>query len=120
MAQSVDDTEKEKQLRIKLHRTISNSRLVKANGKTLEFHHLGDLQDITPYQVWGKDGVHKYEGTAEFFFVPDDDNGYRSQGNRLKFFVNIKKCGNCFEILDTLSIHDKIIITGLKQIKEDK
>lgn len=119
MAQITEVTENEKQLRFYLHNEILNAKEAKVNGKTIAVHHLEDLHDITPFNIWKDDGFHKYEATAEFFFVPEDENGYISSGRRLNFNVIIKKSGYNFELEGVPFINEVINISKLKQIKNE-
>lgn len=119
MAQGIENAEKEKQLRIRLHQTILNAKKAKVCGKTIVVHHLGDLHDITPFYEWKDDGIHNIEGTAEFFFIVENENGYISSGNRLNFNVKVKKSGDVFELEETPIINDVINTSMLKQTEDE-
>ncbi len=100
--------EKEKQLVIKLHRAILDVKIAKVGSTTVKVHHLEGIQNEVPYEKWKNDGRHEYEAEAEFFFVskahPKD---YHSLGI-LKFKVDITKNGDRFELLEPLTITDKV------------
>ena len=122
MAQNTEDAEKEKQVRIQLHRIILNAKKAKVNKKTIEVHQIENLYDITPFSLWKDDGVHEIEATAKFFFVPKDGNGYLSLKSSHNFKVKIKKHRDFFELLETPIINDKIntsIISILKQTEDE-